>query len=175
MATTGVVVQNLWRAPDRWRLVLVQCYMSLGGSLPQPAVEGLPILLPHTNFTRVLPLQNAVLQAEKSALTERLAQLDSQVSSLQVALLGLRGQSSDAKEESGRWQAQNSALQVSTPASSTAGMGADSWEHGSRSSHLLKAMEHRKMPYYTDSDPCLIYYTPSRRYCLWDNFCCKFQ
>ncbi|XP_028565275.2 coiled-coil domain-containing protein 88B isoform X1 [Podarcis muralis] len=56
--------------------------------------------------------KNAVLQAEKSALTERLAQLDSQVSSLQVALLGLRGQSSDAKEESGRWQAQNSALQV---------------------------------------------------------------
>ncbi|XP_061462147.1 coiled-coil domain-containing protein 88B isoform X2 [Rhineura floridana] len=56
--------------------------------------------------------RNAVLQAEKSALTGHLGQLESQVGSLQVALLGLQAQSADAKEESGRWQAQNSTLQA---------------------------------------------------------------
>ncbi|XP_044304428.1 coiled-coil domain-containing protein 88B isoform X2 [Varanus komodoensis] len=56
--------------------------------------------------------QNAVLQAEKSALSGRVGQLESQLSSLQGALLGLQGRSSEAKEENGRWQAQNSALQV---------------------------------------------------------------
>ncbi|XP_063002343.1 coiled-coil domain-containing protein 88B [Elgaria multicarinata webbii] len=56
--------------------------------------------------------KNAVLQAEKAVLTGRLGQLESQVGNLQEALLGLRGQSSKAKEESERWQAQNSTLQV---------------------------------------------------------------
>ncbi|XP_042296932.1 coiled-coil domain-containing protein 88B [Sceloporus undulatus] len=58
--------------------------------------------------------KNAVLQAEKSTLTERLGQLQLQISNLQGALSALQGQSSDAKEESGngKWQAENSALKV---------------------------------------------------------------
>nr|XP_056709446.1 coiled-coil domain-containing protein 88B [Euleptes europaea] len=60
--------------------------------------------------------RNAALQDEKVALTTRLGQRESQVSSLQGALLSLQGQSSEAKEESRRWQKQNSELQVETAA-----------------------------------------------------------
>ncbi|XP_077180385.1 coiled-coil domain-containing protein 88B isoform X2 [Paroedura picta] len=56
--------------------------------------------------------RNSALQAEKLALTARLGQLESQLSGLQGALLSLQGQSSEAKDESGKWQKQNSELQV---------------------------------------------------------------
>ncbi|KAJ6654219.1 hypothetical protein lerEdw1_007316 [Lerista edwardsae] len=60
--------------------------------------------------------RNAALQAEKLALSEHLGQLKSQVGSLQAVLQDQQGQLSQAKEESGKWQAQNSSLQAEAAA-----------------------------------------------------------
>ncbi|XP_067328776.1 coiled-coil domain-containing protein 88B [Anolis sagrei] len=56
--------------------------------------------------------KNTVLQAEKFTLIGRLSQLESQISNLQGSLLGLQGQNSEVKEESGKWQSENNALKV---------------------------------------------------------------
>nr|XP_016853714.1 PREDICTED: coiled-coil domain-containing protein 88B [Anolis carolinensis] len=56
--------------------------------------------------------ENTVLQVEKSTLVGRLSQLESQISNLQGSLLGLQGQNSEVKDESGKWQSENHALKV---------------------------------------------------------------
>ncbi|KAM6434816.1 coiled-coil domain-containing protein 88B [Liasis olivaceus] len=75
------------------------------GALVRPPEE--PQLLKE----QLVQNQNAALQAEKSAFTGRLAQLESLASSLETVLLGLRWQSLEAKEEGEKQQPQNSAAQ----------------------------------------------------------------